>query len=232
MITLISEFINLFFPKVCLSCNSRLQKKEHILCSICKKKIDFFTDCCLICGSEKDNNTCHTCETSEFYFDRARSVFRFNKTIQNLIHNLKYNEITSLAKFLGDYCVKYLTEYRPFEKIDIITPVPLHKVKKKSRGFNQAEIVAREIARQTEFKHIPNLIKRKKFTNTQTKLSKFERIENVSNAFKINHKYPLENKNILLIDDVFTTGSTVNAVSKLLKNNKVNKIYVLTIARA
>ena len=227
-----SSFIDLIFPKTCIGCNSRLNDKEQILCSECEQSLDFLTGICEICGTTKENNPCKTCESNKFYFDKACSVFQFNSTVQNLIHNMKYNEMTKISEYLGKYTKEYLNTFHPFSKIDIITPIPLHKVKKRSRGFNQSEFLTRVISEQMNWTHIPNLILRKKFTETQTKLSKKQREENVSNAFKLNPKFNIENKDILIIDDVFTTGATINSACKLLKNHNANKIYVLTIARA
>ncbi len=225
--------INLIFPKICLGCNCRLEKEQFFLCSECEATLEFLTgNICEICGSIKEANRCKTCETNTFSFDKACSVFHFNKVVQNLIHELKYSEMTKAAKYLGEFAVEYLCKFQPFKNVDIIMPVPLHKVKKRARGFNQAEFLTKEIAKKMNRQHIPNLVLRKKFTKTQTKLKKEQRQINVSKAFVLNPKFDVAQKNILIVDDVFTTGSTVNAISKLLKNNEVSKIYVLTIARA
>ena len=227
-----SSFIDLIFPKTCIECNSRLNDKKQILCSDCEQSLDFLTGVCEICGAPKENVSCEICESNKFFFDKARSIFFFDNTIQNLIHNLKYNEMKGVSEFLGKYTKEYLSKFEPFDKIDFIVPVPLHKVKKRSRGFNQSEFLTRVISEKTNWTHITDLILRKKFTETQTKLSRTKRQENVSDAFKLNPKFNIENKSILIVDDVFTTGATINSTCKLLRNHNANKIYVLTIARA
>ena len=131
-----------------------------------------------------------------------------------------------------EYVSEYLHLFQLFENVDIIAPVPLHLVKKRARGFNQAEFLSKEISIHMNCLHIPNLVLRNRFTDTQTKLNRKQRQENVSDAFTLNPKFEIQNKNILLIDDVFTTGATANSICKLLKKNHANKIYVLTIARA
>ena len=229
----LNQIIDLIFPKICLGCNCKLSREQTFLCSECETSLEFLTgNICEICGSIKEANRCKTCETNTFSFDKACSVFHFNKVVQNLIHELKYSEMTKIAKYLGEFAVEYLSKFEPFKNVDIIIPVPLHKVKKRTRGFNQAEFFTKEIAEKMNWKHIPDLVLRKKFTKTQTKLKRNQRQINVSNAFLLNPKFDVVHKNILIVDDVFTTGSTVNAISKLLKNNAVSKIYVLTIARA
>ena len=228
----LQTLISLFFPKICLSCDERLLDCEQYLCSNCSKSLSFIEDFCHICGSPKTTGGCRVCQTNEFLFDKARSVFMFNNVVQNLIHEFKYNEMTRIAKFFGKLSQEYIEKLQPFDHIDYIVPVPLHKVKKRFRGFNQAEYIAREISKNMNWKHLPSLIKRKKFTETQTKLNKEQRRKNVSLAFKINPKYEIKGKNILLVDDVFTTGSTANSIAAALNEKQVNKVFVFTIARA
>ena len=145
---------------------------------------------------------------------------------------MKYDEMTKVAKFLGEQTVHYLNKLQPFDKIDLIAPVPLHKVRKRARGFNQAELLTCEISEQMNWLHVPHLTLRNRFTETQTKLGRKDRQKNVSGAFTLNINFDIQGKNILLVDDVFTTGATVNSISSLLKDNGASKVYVLTIARA
>ena len=229
---ILNAFMDLLFPRICFGCDIRLQCKEKILCSDCESSLQFLTGVCKLCGSPENPSDCPVCNSNEFVFDKARSVFIFSKTVQNLIHELKYNEMKRITKYLGKYVSEYLHLFQPFENIDIIAPVPLHKVKKRARGFNQAEFLSKEISRYVNWQHIPHLILRNRFTDTQTKLNRKQRQENVSGAFALNTKFNILNKNILIVDDVFTTGATVNSISKLLKKNHAGKIYVLTIARA
>ncbi len=228
----LTAFIDLFFPRICFGCDVRLLKEEKILCSNCESTLNFLTDVCEICGSPENPSACPVCNSNEFVFDKARSVFPFSATVQNLIHELKYNEMKRITKYLGGYITEYLHHFQPFENIDIVTPVPLHKVKKRARGFNQSEFLSKEISIHMNWSHISNLVLRNRFTDTQTKLDRKQRQENVSDAFILNSKFNIQNKNILIVDDVFTTGSTVNSICELLKKNHAGRIFVLTIARA
>ncbi len=231
---MLQSLINILFPPVCLSCNKRIKHKTDSLCNDCNEKLKDFLDnsICDICGAPKNGNVCHVCKTSLFSFDNARSVFMINNVIRNLIHNYKYRDLPKIGKLLSAYAIEYIKKNKIFSDIDIILPVPLHRVKKRIRGFNQSEIVAKEISRYFGWELATDLIIRKKFTETQTKLSKKQREKNVGNAFKFNPKYKIENKNIMIFDDVFTTGSTVNSISNVLKRHNAKKIYVFTIARA
>jgi ComF family protein len=231
MMKLWQAFLSLIYPKICLNCNRKITSDTNFLCYFCQADLEFLLDeLCPKCGSPKKAQSCNIC--TDFHFHKARSVFPFNKPVRSLIHHLKYYEFTKVADYLATCCYDYLQKYAPFPNIDIICPVPLHKIRKRSRGFNQAEKISKKLASYMAWKHIPDLILRTKHTSTQTKLSKIERNQNVSNAFSINTKYQIKNRSILVVDDVFTTGSTVNAISKVLEKYEVSGIYILTIARA
>jgi len=137
-----------------------------------------------------------------------------------------------IADYLTSHIKLYFDLFNPFLEIDIVAPIPLHHVRKRARGFNQAELLSRNIAKLLELEHLPRLLKRVKYTQTQTHLNKAERDINVSSAFGLGKNHNISNKNILLVDDVFTTGSTVNNISKLLKENSSGKVFILTIAHA
>jgi len=231
--TYLNYVIDLILPKTCLHCQIRIGKDENFICKKCENSLEFLVEnICEFCGKPLENEKCKACNNEDFKFDKVRSVFPFNDILRNIIHSLKYEEMTSIGTFLGKFAAVYLKKFTPFERVDIIAPVPLHKVKKRIRGFNQSAYLSRKIAEEMNWDHIPKLVLRKKFTDSQTRLSAAGRQKNVSNAFLLNKKYEVKAKNILLIDDVFTTGSTVNSISKHLKERAANKVFVLTIARA
>jgi competence protein ComFC len=209
---------DLIFPRNCLSCNSKINTDSKFLCKSCEDKTEY------------SENTIQIDEP--VFFDEARAVFKFNKPIQDLIHYLKYNEFKSVVKYLKPLIEKYFKLYGRFEKIDFIVPVPLHSTRMRDRGFNQATVIGKVISEITGIPLTEKIIKRNNYTKTQTLLSKAERSDNVSNVFKVPDPELAEGKSVLLVDDVFTTGSTVNSMSKLLKNNGVSNVFVLTVARA
>lgn len=228
-----SAFIDLLFPKLCLYCRNRFHEPKSQLCKACRETLEYLTDgICQVCGTPMQSSECQSCQSYDYNFDKARSVFKFTPVVQASIHRLKYHGTVGISSFLASYAVDYLRSVNPFENIDIVAPVPLHSTRQRERGFNQAEKLSRHIAAGMNYEHKPKLLLRKRFTQTQTRLSKAEREKNVSAAFGINPKYNISDKSILLVDDVFTTGSTVNAISKLLKTNNVSQIYILTIAHA
>ena len=229
-INLFKQFIDFLFPRTCFCCNSRIE--NGIICKICESDLNEIQNICLKCGADQQKNNCRFCKNNDFIFDEARSIFQFGKNLQILIHELKYNEMIKVSGLLGKFAADYLQRNNHFSKIDMIAPVPLHKVRKRDRGFNQAELLSKEISERMNWKHTPDLILRNRFTQTQTKLGREDRHRNVSGAFTLNIKYDIKNKNILIVDDVFTTGATVNSLSTILKDNEAGNVFVLTIARA
>ncbi len=226
------NIFDLIFPRSCYSCGRKIA--EGYLCEECSITLNNYLDknICQVCGSPLYTNECKVCSHSDFYFDLARSTFLMNDVLRNLIHNFKYRDFPKIGKILAKYAAFYIKKNNLFSDVDFIIPVPLHRVKKRIRGFNQSEIIAKQIAKILGFNFAQNIIKRIKFTQTQTKLTKKERELNVTSAFKITKKHLIKNKNFMIIDDVFTTGSTVNSIAKILKENNADKVYVLTIIRA
>ncbi len=225
------SFLDLIFPRVCYSCNSRLTQNSSIICSNCSQELVWLENVCPICANKLVNGKCSYCSENHWYFDKVFSLFAFSPVVQNLIHSLKYDELTRISIFFKPYLQKFLKENR-FRELDLAVPVPIHSVRKRERGYNQAELISNLAAEILQIQHLPRLIKRKFYTRTQTRLSREERKRNVASAFSLQKKYNICGKNILLIDDVFTTGSTVNSISRLLKENGCGRVYVLTISHA
>lgn len=155
---------------------------------------------------------------------------------EKIIHHLKYTGMKSLGNFLGEHLAGYakleLDEIN--EKFDFIIPVPLHKTKVRERGYNQSEFIAKGVSDKLNIPLLTNAISRTRYTKSQTKLNLIQRAENMKDAFKVNEANSelLKNKNIILLDDVITTGATVNECISVLKIAGVNKIFALSLAMA
>ncbi|MFC1887475.1 ComF family protein [Candidatus Cloacimonadota bacterium] len=229
---LLRSFLDLLFPPVCFSCSNRLNNSENFLCSGCENELCWLENICPVCGNKLEDNNCNFCSSNTWYFDMTFSLFAFNKVVQNLIHDLKYNDMVRVADLFYTYYKKYIEKNELFNSVDFVTPVPIHRVRRRSRGYNQAELLSGRIAEILDVTHLPELLKRKRYTATQTKLNREDRNKNVASAFYLNQKTDLTDKTILLVDDVFTTGSTVNSISKLLKENSCGKIFILTLSHA
>lgn len=237
---LVEKLLDIIYPVAleCRYCNSRRQSREiKGLCKFCLEEIDFVVDFCDSCGRqlpERITNICQFCKLTQYSFEQARAVALYQGKIEDLLLQFKYEEQKKLAFPLGQLLLPYYYKY--FYKLNIqgICYVPLHKERILARGFNQSELLARQLAEYTEIKLYENLIFRSEKTPPLYKLSYQERKQVVKNAFSLkNGDLCYGEKNILLVDDIFTTGSTVNEISRLLKaETGVEKIYVLTLATA
>jgi ComF family protein len=230
---LANDFLGLLFPSRCFHCGAQHRGGHAFLCDTCKEELSFLTgDLCPRCGTPRSAGGCETCAKSTFVFDQARAVYSFSPVVQSLIHNLKYSDLPAVGRFLGAQAAQFIQQNEPFPWIDVIAPVPLHAVRKRHRGYNQADVIARTCARNTGIPYIANLIKRARYTQTQTKLNRTQRQQNVTGAFRVHPAHRIQGKSVVIMDDVFTTGATTNAIAEALKAGGASKVYVLTIARA
>ena len=172
---------------------------------------------------------------SEYSF--SLFAFREGDDFSKIIYQLKYGGMKQLGVYLGELLGNELKNYleeNDLEDFEFIIPVPLFKTKLRERGFNQSDFICKGINEKLKIKFIPDLIRRIRHTSTQTKLNRDERIKNMKNAFELNGKYKEEisGKKLILVDDVVTTGSTVNEVIKVLKDNDCGDILVCILAMA
>ena len=209
------QLLNLIYPKICGICE---KGKNTYLCKKCENKLKEIA----IFGKD---------EYLDKYFENHYYIFKYDSIIRNLIIDYKFNEKPYLYRSIFEFLNKYQKKYVQFEIYDIIIPVPISKKRNKERGYNQSLLIAREIAKNEKVKLRNNVILKVKNNNTQSKLNKEERAENVKNVYKITNNKEIIDKNILLIDDIFTTGATLNECSKMLKQASAKKVDVLTIAK-
>jgi competence protein ComFC len=228
-------FIDLIFPKQCLGCG----QEGLYLCEECKNKIDlnkkFY---CVICKTPTNfSEVCQMCQ-AEFNLKAVWVATNYNnKILQDLIHSLKYKYLEEIALDLSDLVKKYLVKNDILKNFEIsaenclIIPVPLHKKRLLKRGFNQSELLAKNICDYFRIKK-SNLLIRRVNTESQINLRRTERQKNVKNAFvAINQDDLLKNKKVILIDDVVTTGSTLNECALALKRIGFSEIFALVIAQ-
>lgn len=227
--------LDLVFPKECLVCG----QEGRYLCSSCFKEISlnkkFY---CALCHKEFFlSQICPACqkETALNYIWVAADYN--NEILQSLIHNFKYNYIDELSSVLVELMIKYTEVNKIFNKLNInssntvIVAVPLHKKRFLKRGFNQSELLADKLAANWQIKKI-DLLVRKINTASQVNMNRQERRANLKEAFTYKPKEKIEqNKNIILVDDVITTGSTLNECAKILQEEGFKNIYGLVIAQ-
>lgn len=229
------KFLTVIFPKTCLICNkiiaggnfcvedwNKLYFLQNPACSICFQPFEFKVD---------DQMTCGKCLQKHPEYFKALAVLNYDETSKTLITKFKYFDQTNLAKYFSELMFKQVKEILP--DIDFIAPVPLHKFRIIKRKYNQSALLAKKIAALSNKKILFDLLIRIKNNKPQALLSQKARGTNVKGIFKVKEGYceGIKGKNILLIDDVITTGATVESCCKALKKSGVKRIYVLTLAK-
>jgi ComF family protein len=222
------DFISLLFPRLCYACGNHLLRNEYLICTECYVVIPR-TNYHL----EKDNPV-EQLFWGRCIVERAAAFSYFNKgsRIRNLIHNLKYKGITEVGYELGKIYGLSLNASDFIKDIDMIIPVPLHPAKERIRGFNQSEIISRGIADATVLSVENRILERITVSATQTKRSRYERWTNVEGIFNVRDSRRIEGKHILLVDDVITTGSTIESCTNELLKTEGVRVSVVALAYA
>lgn len=223
---------NLLFPNgyKCLVCGKEIKPSNFDFCDSCFLKLKKITGkVCLKCGEQlcSDATYCLRCKNEQPNFTKAFAPFEFDGEIKNLIYNLKYNKQTYVAKTLSNLILKYFLESGL--KVDVVIPVPLYLSREFKRGFNQSELLIQSFS-DNGFIINNSCLVRVKETSTQTALTKAERKLNVENAFRVVNQSVVKNKNVLVVDDVYTTGATFSEVAKVLFSAGAKNVYCLSVA--
>lgn len=238
----ISEFgrykeaaLDILYPKdgVCAVCGNKLDKSADMgVCAWCNDLLPLIkSPFCEKCGKPKmtENEVCAECDDVYNHFEQAMSVFEYTASVQRLIYRFKYKGEQYLSHVLGGFLAKRLKEQKDWDYSALIA-VPLHRKRRRERGFNQSELLASEIALRLDVPVLSDALSRTKETSVQAGLKRQERFANLSHAFSVNRKSGIRGKRIVLVDDIFTTGSTVNECSRVLLEAGAEKVYVLTVA--
>lgn len=223
---LFDYILNLLFPCSCVVCHAPVpERRWGGACPECwSGLLPIEPPFCPKCGEPAAaiEGLCGLCLRGDHVFDFARSALLFTHTFREIIHHLKYADRVSLAKPLGDI-LKECLEKHGFEGT-LIVPVPLHPSRERSRGFNQAELIASRLGRPVATR----LLRRRKNTPSQTGLTRNQRKQNLASAFEVTGRV---SGTVIVVDDVYTTGSTMNEVAKTLKRGGAERVEVLTVAR-
>ncbi len=223
---LVLDFISLFYPSVCAACNRVLMRHERLICSYCEVEMPktFY-------HSLRNN------PLEEVFWGRikieaaaARYFFRKKGKTQHLMHNFKYKGMKEIGVIIGEDYGQELITNPIFKSVDVVIPIPLHPKKKKIRGYNQSEMFAIGLSNSMGIPMDITSLIRTVATSTQTRKSRFMRWENVKEIFKITDEKALENKHILLVDDIITTGATIEGAAQMLMQINGVKISVAGMA--
>ena len=224
----LNDFISLFYPRNCFGCGNQLVTNEKVLCTACHLNLPK-TNFHLL----KDNPI-NKVFWGRVEVESAASLYFYSKggKVQNMIHQLKYKNHKEVGIYLGELLGNELRVSSLFKDVDLIIPIPLHKKKLRKRGFNQAEVFANGLGNAMNIVVDIHSVLRTIATSTQTKKGRYKRWENVNEIFKVINPDLLSGKHILLVDDVITTGATMEACIQVLKQIPDVNVSVGSIAYA
>jgi len=229
--------VSLLYPATCTICGKHVRAGEY-LCDGCEAKIiRIVPPFCETCsepfeGSINTAFSCANCAHRTIHFDAAVAAYRGRTIVRDVIHEFKYNRQIHLRHLVARWLRAALDDERLRDhRFDVIVPVPLHPARQRERGFNQASLLAELLSAHTSIPSRP-LLKRIRYTTTQTALDRSERMENLHNAFRLRKNADVRGLRVLLIDDVLTTGSTLSECARVLKRAGAKSVHAATAARA
>lgn len=225
----ILDFIlNIIYPKRCGVCGDLISGNDPYICNDCNNKLEPIINLCPKCGSDNYfDDYCYHCLNRDYYFDKNISIFKYDEAMRSAIHQFKYGKNLNQGRSLSHLSlIELLKKDINFNNYDYILPVPIHKNRLRQRGFNQCDIIANIFSEKLNIE----IIKMKRIIDTQAQsgLNTEKRMENVKDAFFIDGD--LKFKNIIIIDDIFTTGSTLNSIAKTLKDKGAKDILTITLS--
>lgn len=225
---MLSDFLNLFFPRVCVVCQCPLVKNEETICLSCNLQLPRTN------FDQLDDNFLKDRFIGKVSIKYAVALFNFHKSgiTQKLLHKLKYDNCPEIGELAGKWLAAELIKHRVHQKFDLVLPVPLHKQKRRKRGYNQSDHFAKGIAEALRIEFNTEIIRRIKGGESQTHKSRLERWKNVEKVFQVTNSNVIAKKRVLLVDDVITTGATIEACILPLKQSGVSEISVASIAMA
>lgn len=225
---ILSPLVHLFYPHICTGCGSDLVEEDNLLCLKCVNDLPH-TNFGMHAGNPVEKifwgRVPLTAAMSEFYFAKGT-------LIQTLIHEFKYNGNIDIGMYLGRIMGNSLLNNNRFTKVDALIPLPLFADKEFKRGYNQAAIICNGISEATNIPVIRNNVVRNRFTQTQTRKHRTERWENVASSFQVNNPHELKNKHLILVDDVVTTGATLEACGAEILKVEGTMLSIATLAYA
>ena len=233
-----STLFQFFLPPQCPCCERFSEEGKQGFCSNCLSQIRWIEPpFCSICGipfisREVETHPCSACVTHRKYFTIARALGAFEGSLQETIHRWKYQGKTYLTPFFASWMAEGLNRYWEPGSLDVLIPVPLHTRRLRERGFNQGLLLAKDLSRRTGIPYRKTILQKKKSTVPQVNLSGAKREKGLRGAFHVIEKEELSGLSVLLIDDVYTTGATVNECSKVLLKGGAERVDVLTLAHA
>jgi len=229
----VDKILDLVFPRRCPVCHEITADRGQLICTECRKIFTYVTDpYCIKCGKQLRNSEkliCKGCENGKMYFEQGRSTFIYDEAMRKSIYRYKYGNRPEYARYYSEEIFLRLEGKIKEWKPDVIVPIPLHKSKLQKRGYNQSYLLAKELSVLTGIPVDNQILLRTKETEKQKNLGASERALNLKNAFKINPN-GVQYLSAMLIDDIYTTGATMNSAAKVLREGGISRIYCVTLS--
>ena len=222
----LKDFLGIFYPDLCANCENQLEKNENTICTFCRHDLP------LTNFTNYSKNKIAETFYGRIIIHKANTLLFYRKEgiTKKLIHELKYKGNEEIGSFFGNWLGEILKQNNEFSDINLIVPVPLHPQKLKQRGYNQVSKFGEKLSYHLNKPFLENVLLRTSTSKTQTFKARFERFNNNDTKFQSNNTSRFKNKHILLIDDVITTGATIESCAKELQKTEGVKISILTMA--
>jgi len=229
----LNRCLDIVYPPRCPACNEISLGSQLGFCQECFGKIHFVNEpWCLKCGKpieEEEMEYCSDCMERPHFFDQGRSPLVYDDYVRKSIYRFKYNSKKEYARYYAKIINDTLHRKIKSWKAQALIPVPLHKSKLNKRGFNQSYLIAKELSKYVNIPVMDNILVRQNQTKVQKNLGAKERENNLKKAFIV-RKNSVKLNTVIIIDDIYTTGSTIDAISKVLKESGVGKVYFVTLS--
>ncbi|MBN1354540.1 MAG: ComF family protein [Candidatus Omnitrophica bacterium] len=232
-VSVLKNILDVILPPVCYVCGISCSSK-YGLCDGCLGKIRRIPQpSCPACGRHPAENglLCGECASKKYYIERAWSCCYYENVIKECVHLFKYNGYLGLVDIFNDIMTAFIAENGIDKNIDLVIPVPLFGTKKRERTYNHSEVLARAVAKRLAVPVDTKNLRKIKWTQSQSELTKEKRMRNIKEAFVAVDNNAFFGKNVLIVDDVYTTGATVNECARVLLKAKANKVFSITLAR-
>lgn len=222
--------MGMLYPQTCYFCG---KISKDCMCLECRQKVEYIEEPrCKKCGKPiryEEQEYCHDCTQHIFYYEQGMSIWLHKGPVRWSVYQFKYHNRRIFAEFYTEEWWRIYGNKLMEWSIDVIIPVPLHRKRRRRRGYNQSEILAKELGKRCNIPVDTNSVIRTVNTRPQKELNNKERQKNLRSAFDVT-KYWKNAKNVLLIDDIYTTGNTIDSIARLLKQKGAEKVYFLTIS--
>jgi len=238
MAPFLETLFQFFFPPQCYCCKTFLPEGQRGLCSNCLSGIRWIKPpLCTKCGipflsQGEKNHLCGSCLDQDRFFTMSRALGYYEGPFREAIHRWKYEGKVYLSPLFGEWMARDFFQYWTIDLFDLVIPVPLHPRRLRERGFNQALLLAKELSRRTGIPYRMQVLEKRKPTIPQVSLSGREREKGVKGAFHLMNEREVKGKGVLVVDDVYTTGATVNECARVLLAGGAKRVDVFTLVHA